>query len=73
LKGSKGSDLAQAITEAALKKSDPRCVEVLNRFVSILGAAAGNLALIALTTGGVFLGGGIPPKILPKLKEGIFL
>ena len=65
--------LPQAITEAALKKSDPVCVEALNRFVSILGAAAGNLALIALTTGGVFLGGGIPPKILPKLKEGIFL
>jgi glucokinase len=72
LKGSDGPDLAPAISEAALQGSDPLCVEALNRFVSILGAAAGNLALIALTTGGVFLGGGIPPKILPKLKERIF-
>jgi glucokinase len=73
LKSSNGFDLAPAITEAALRGSDPLCVETLNRFVSILGAAAGNLALIALTTGGVFLGGGIPPKILPKLKDGSFL
>jgi glucokinase len=73
LKGSNGLDLAPAITKAALQGSDLLCAEALNRFVSILGAAAGNLALIALTTGGVFLGGGIPPKILPKLKEGIFL
>ena len=73
LKGPSKSDIAPAITEAALRGSDPLCVEALNRFVSILGAAAGNLALIALTTGGVFLGGGIPPKILPKLRERIFL
>jgi glucokinase len=71
-KSSSGPDLAPAITEAALQGSNPLCVEALNRFVSILGAAAGNLALIALTTGGVFLGGGIPPKIAPKLKERIF-
>ena len=73
LKRSRGPDLAPAVTEAALERSDPLCMEVLNRFVSILGAAAGNLALIALTTGGVYLGGGIPPRILPKLKDGAFL
>jgi len=42
-------------------------------FVSILGSAAGNLALTGLTTGGVYLGGGIPPKILPWLKHKTFL
>ncbi|MEJ2657494.1 MAG: glucokinase [Desulfobacterales bacterium] len=66
-------DPAKAITETALSNRDPACVEALNLFVSILGAVAGNLALFGLTTGGVFLGGGIPPKILPKLKEDIFM
>jgi glucokinase len=42
-------------------------------FVSIFGAVAGNLALTGMTTGGVFLGGGISPKILSKLKENIFM
>jgi glucokinase len=44
------------------------CVATLNTFVSILGAEAGNLALKVLATGGVYLGGGIPPRILPALK-----
>jgi glucokinase len=56
-----------------LASKDPGCVEALNMFVSIFGAVAGNLALTGITTGGVYLGGGIPPKILPKLKEGIFM
>ena len=45
----------------------------LDVFVSILGAEAGNLALKTLATGGVYLGGGIPPKILPALEQGRFL
>ena len=45
----------------------------LDMFVSILGSVAGNLALTGLTMGGVYLGGGIPPKILPALKTGRFL
>jgi len=48
-------------------------VETLNVFVSILGATAGNLALTGMTTGGVYLGGGIPPKILPALKGDPFM
>lgn len=64
---------AKAIAEAALASRDPGCVEALNIFVSIFGAVAGNLALTGMTTGGVYLGGGIPPKILSKLKEGIFM
>jgi glucokinase len=49
------------------------CVEALDRFVSLFGAEAGNLALKLLSTGGVFVGGGIAPKILPKLQDGRFL
>ena len=69
----KEMDPAKAVTEAALASKDPGCVEALNIFVSILGAVAGNLALTGMTTGGVYLGGGIPPKILSKLKEDIFM
>ena len=66
-------DPARAITETALDRKHPLCVESIDVFTSILGAAAGNLALTGMTTGGVFLGGGIPPKILPKLKERLFI
>lgn len=66
-------DAPAAITRAALEQNDPLCLETLRRFVSILGAAAGNVALMGMTTGGVYLGGGIPPRILPILKEGSFI
>lgn len=66
-------DSAKAITEAALARKEPGCVDVLNMFVAIFGAVAGNLALTGTATGGVYLGGGIPPKILSKLKENIFM
>jgi glucokinase len=69
----KEMDPAKTITDAALASKDPGCVEALNMFVSIFGAVAGNLALTGITTGGVYLGGGIPPKILSKLKENIFM
>ena len=42
-------------------------------FTSILGAEAGNLALKGLTTGGMYLGGGIPPRLLPFLEEKTFM
>jgi glucokinase len=66
-------DGAAAITDAALEGGDPVCAEALDRFVAIYGAEAGNLALKALALGGVVLGGGIAPKILPRLQEGPFL
>jgi glucokinase len=69
----KEMDPARVITEAGLDGRHPLCVKALNLFVSILGAASGNLALTGMTTGGVYLGGGIPPKILPKLKEDLFM
>jgi glucokinase len=64
---------AAAISEVGLANRHPLCVEAMNVFVSVLGAVAGNLALTAMTTGGVYLGGGIPPKILPKLQEPLFI
>lgn len=66
-------DPAAAISSAALDGTDELCVEALDLFVSILGAAAGNLALTGMTRGGMYLGGGIPPKILPKLLDGTFM
>ncbi|MBW1895481.1 MAG: glucokinase [Deltaproteobacteria bacterium] len=64
---------SRVISEAALVKGEPICVKALELFVSIFGAAAGNLALTGLARGGVYLGGGIAPKILPKLKGGLFM
>ena len=51
----------------------PLCVATVDLFVGILGAEAGNLALKVLATGGVYLGGGIPPRILPQLRHPRFL
>lgn len=64
-----GGDLAAAVSEAALA-GDPAASRALDLFVAGLGAAAGNLALVATATAGLYLGGGIPPKILPLLKAG---
>jgi glucokinase len=66
-------DPARVISEAAMDQGNPLCTEALDLFVTIFGAAAGNLALMGSTIGGLYLGGGIPPKILPKLEEGMFL
>ena len=61
------------ISKLGVAGADPCCVEVLKMFVDIYGAEAGNLALKCLSTGGVFIGGGIGPKILPALLEGRFM
>jgi glucokinase len=66
-------DAAATISRAALEQRDPVCVNALDVMVSIYGAEAGNLALKYLATGGVYLGGGIAPQILPKLRDGTFI
>lgn len=68
----KQTDPAKVITQYALNGKSEICVESLNLFVSILGAEASNCALKYMATGGIYLGGGIPPKILPKLEEPSF-
>jgi glucokinase len=68
-------DRTPLILEAALEPdgTDRLCAATLGLFVSILGAEAGNLALKTLATGGVYLAGGIPPRILPALDGGRFM
>lgn len=66
-------DLAAAVSARALDRSCPRCVEAMDLFVAAYGAEAGNLAVRGLTLGGVYLGGGIAPKILPALEVPAFL
>jgi glucokinase len=72
-KGRKETPSAAAISRAALEQRCPECVEALEMFVDAYGAEAGNLALRSLATGGVFVGGGIAPKILPALTDGRFM
>lgn len=66
-------DPATVITATASDGSHPLCVRALDLFVSLYGAEAGNLALKSLATGGVYLGGGIAPKIINKLLDGTFM
>lgn len=66
-------DPAAAITRAALQQLEPLADRALDLFVAIYAAQAGNLALAAGATGGVYLAGGIAPKILPRLTAAKFL
>lgn len=61
-------DPSAAITRAALSGECPLCGQTLDMFVSLYGAEAGNVALRSMATGGVYLGGGIAPKIIERLK-----
>jgi glucokinase len=61
------------ISRAAIDGRCAGCVRALDLFVSIYGSEAGNLALRTVATGGVFLGGGIAPRILPALQDGRFI
>lgn len=65
-------DAPAMISAAALARRCDGCVETLDIFVEAYGAEAGNLALRGVATGGVFVGGGIAPKILPALTTGAF-
>lgn len=67
------SDPAAAISRAALDGSSALAEKSLELWISVFGAEAANLALKAMATGGLFLAGGISPKILPKLKEPLFM
>jgi len=69
----KGEDPAGVISEMARLKKNTLCTKALDLFSSIYGAAAGNLALQVMAMGGVYIGGGIAPKIIWKLKDGTFV
>jgi glucokinase len=66
-------DPAAAISRAALNGANPLAERALDLWISVYGAEAGNLALKAMATGGIFLGGGISPKILSKLTGPLFM
>ncbi len=66
-------DPSPVISRHGLSGRSELCAAALDLFVEIYGGEAGNLALKVLATAGVFVGGGIAPKILPKLREGRFL
>jgi glucokinase len=66
-------DQSSVIANAALNGESELCAKALDMFASIYGAVAGNVALLLKATGGVFIGGGIAPKILEKLEDGTFM
>lgn len=70
---SESDDKSARISEGALLHNDPLCVETLRLFCEIYGAETGNLALKTLSIGGVYIGGGIAPKILPFLQTDTFI
>jgi len=65
-------DPSAAIATSALEGTSDICVQALDIFVSVYGAEAGNLALKVVATGGMFVGGGIAPKIIRKLSSSTF-
>lgn len=69
----RNGDPAAVIAEAALAGRCELCVHALDRFVALYAAEAGNLALKVMATGGVYLGGGIAPKIIDKLMAPVFV
>ncbi len=66
-------DKTAAVSKAALGKKSELAEKALDLFVDVYGAMAGNLALIFKSVGGLYIGGGIAPKIIEKLKEGGFM
>ncbi len=68
-----GEDKSARISQAALQDKAPLAQRAIKEFSKLYGAEAGNLALKSLSLGGVYIGGGIAPKILPALQDGVFL
>jgi glucokinase len=73
LEGVAEEDAPARISQAGLSGRCQRCADALRMFVSAYGAEAGNLALRAVATSGLYVGGGIAPKILPALRTGLFM
>jgi glucokinase len=73
LAGVAEADAPPVITQAGMGGRCQPCAEALRMFVSAYGAEAGNLALRGMATAGLYVGGGIAPKILPALTTGLFM
>ncbi len=66
-------DRSQVIADEALKGGDDMCKEALDIFISVYGREAGNLAIRTMSVNGLYIGGGIAPKILEAIKSGLFM
>jgi glucokinase len=66
-------DRNAVISQLGVTNADPLCAEAVSLFVELYGAETGNLALKSLATGGIFIGGGIAPKILSAMQTGHFM
>ena len=73
LEGAEEPDTPAVVSQAALTGRCQGCADALRMFVGAYGAEAGNLALRGVTTSGLYVGGGIAPKILPALRSGTFM
>jgi glucokinase len=73
LEAASDADVPARISQAGLAGRCQQCADALRMFVAAYGAEAGNLALRAVATAGLFVGGGIAPKILPALQTGTFM
>lgn len=71
--GHDASELPARISASAMERRCDRCVEAFDIFLGAYGAEAGNIALRTVATAGVYVGGGIAPKILPALESGVFM
>lgn len=67
------ADRTPVIVEAALEERAEICTATLDLFVRVLGGAVGSAALLLMSTGGIYLGGGMPPRILTRLQQADFL
>ena len=67
------TDPAAVVTKHGLAGTDALCSKALEMFVSVYGAAAGHLAVTIVATGGIYLAGGIAPRIIPRLQDGGFM
>jgi glucokinase len=67
------SHIPAEVSRQAIAGTCASCVEALDMFIDAYGAVAGNLALIGVTTGGLFVGGGIAPRLLPVMANGRFM
>jgi len=67
------NDAAAMVSDAALSEKDPLATRALDLFIAIYGSQAGNLALTCLARGGVFIAGGIAPKIQSRMQSQLFL
>jgi len=69
----RAGDPGAVISRAAQSGKSPLCLQALDLFMGLYGSEAGNLALKIMATGGVYVGGGIAPKNLDKIKDGTFM